>query len=302
MARLDHPASARSRPIAARTLVGRSPLCTLRLDDPHVSSEHATLTWTPDGTWELRDLGSKNGTFVDDRRLDPGEVVVVGAGTRLGFGDAVDTWIIADGGAPGLVAVELGEGRVVDATDGILALPDDTTPALSIFESAAGQWIVESPEADPRVVLDQEILHTGGGSWRIQLPQSVEGTPLADRGPSLDTASFRFLVSADEERVEIRVRHRGHEIVLEPREHSYVLLTLARARLDDAGSAPTDRGWLDRDEILRMLRMDANGFNVAVHRGRRQLLSAGVRGAAGIVEVRRRQRRFGTDRVEVTRA
>ena len=60
-------------------------------------------------------------------------------------------------------------------------------------------------------------------------------------------------------------------------------------------------GWADRDELLRMLRVDANAFNVAVHRARQQLLAAGVKGAAGIVQVRRRQRRFGTDKVELTK-
>ena len=80
-----------------------------------------------------------------------------------------------------------------------------------------------------------------------------------------------------------------------------MLLTLARLRLKEADRPEPDRGWADRDVLLRMLRMDANAFNVAVHRARHQLLDAGVKGAAGIVQVRRRQRRFGTDKLDISR-
>src|SRR5215472_9322573 len=48
-----------------RVLVGTSPACELRLTDPEVSRRHAALDWTPRGLG-LTDLGSTNGTFVND--------------------------------------------------------------------------------------------------------------------------------------------------------------------------------------------------------------------------------------------
>ena len=40
-------------------------------------------------------------------------------------------------------------------------------------------------------------------------------------------------------------------------------------------------------------------LDVAIHRSRRRLEMAGVLGSAGIVEVRRGERRFGTDRIQI---
>ncbi|MEM1416291.1 MAG: sigma 54-interacting transcriptional regulator [Myxococcota bacterium] len=51
-----------------RVLVGTSAACTLRLHDPSVSRRHVALE-LEGGTLRLRDLGSTNGTFVNDVRI-----------------------------------------------------------------------------------------------------------------------------------------------------------------------------------------------------------------------------------------
>jgi hypothetical protein len=48
----------------ARLLVGRHRRCDIVLEDPTVSRRHAQLTFR-DGAWSIRDLASKNGTFVN---------------------------------------------------------------------------------------------------------------------------------------------------------------------------------------------------------------------------------------------
>jgi hypothetical protein len=135
------------------------------------------------------------------------------------------------------------------------------------------------------------------------VPARQEGTATVDSGPSIDTVTMRFAVSRDEEHVVVTVIHRGLEIPLEPREHGYALLTRARQRLDDRAQPLAEQGWLERDQLLRMLGLDSNALNVAIYRARNQLTDAGVDGAAGIVEVRRGQRRIGLepDRLEVVR-
>jgi FHA domain len=47
-----------------RLLVGRDRACDIVLEDPTVSRRHAQLTFR-DGVWSIRDLASKNGTFVN---------------------------------------------------------------------------------------------------------------------------------------------------------------------------------------------------------------------------------------------
>jgi hypothetical protein len=73
-----------------------------------------------------------------------------------------------------------------------------------------------------------------------------------------------------------------------------MLLTLARARMATAGASPVDQGWLEREELCRMLRCDENKLNVEVCRARKQFTAMGVLGAANIIE-----RRTGTGRLRL---
>src|SRR4051812_34010518 len=71
--------------LSARTLVGRSEACLVAINDPRVSAEHAAIAWSGD-RWELRDLGSLNGTVVDGRRLAAGDRTPITRDARLVFG------------------------------------------------------------------------------------------------------------------------------------------------------------------------------------------------------------------------
>lgn len=63
--------------------LGRHHDATLVLDDPSVSRHHVAIRPTPDGGYELEDLGSVNGTYVNGQRvaravLQPGDELQVG--------------------------------------------------------------------------------------------------------------------------------------------------------------------------------------------------------------------------------
>ncbi len=72
---------------AAAVRLGRSPECDIVLEDPGISREHAELAQVGE-SWEVRDLGSRNGTFVNDepverQRLTTGDVVRLGPDVTL---------------------------------------------------------------------------------------------------------------------------------------------------------------------------------------------------------------------------
>jgi DNA-binding NtrC family response regulator len=75
-----------------RSLLGQSPACTVRLDDPMVSRRHAAFDFVS-GALRLSDLGSTNGTFVNgirafDVALAGGETIHVGGSVlRLEAGE-----------------------------------------------------------------------------------------------------------------------------------------------------------------------------------------------------------------------
>ncbi len=287
-----------TKPLPARLLIGRSPSCGFRIDEPHASSEHARITWTG-SHWELRDLGSRNGTYLNGTKLEPGVAVKLVIGTKVAFGNPQEAWEVIDDEAPSALAIEMNSGDLRAAKDGLLVLPSDENPAVSFYQHMVDGWVEEDADGNIRPIQDQEIVHVDGRSWRVQLPFISDGTPLMQLDMGLETIEVQFAVSRDEERVEITIYHRGMELKLEPREHGYVLLTLARARQEDEALPPSDRGWRDRNQLERMLAMDSNALNVAIHRARQQFLAAGVNGAAGIVEVRRKRRRLGLGRFRV---
>lgn len=86
------PEGARLVPLAGdRVTIGRASENTLPLTDPEASRLHAVLERFPT-TWSVRDLGSRNGTFVNGSRvgaehpLSPGDEIRVGQ-TRLLYRD-----------------------------------------------------------------------------------------------------------------------------------------------------------------------------------------------------------------------
>jgi len=64
----ESPAAAVSMP-AGSLRIGRAPDNDLVVDDLIASRYHAELRRTPDGRYEVVDLGSQNGTYVNGRRI-----------------------------------------------------------------------------------------------------------------------------------------------------------------------------------------------------------------------------------------
>jgi len=63
--------------------VGRADACQIRLGDTYISQYHARI-YPRDGTWYVEDLGSTNGTYLNQRKLTgPSELH---AGDRLKLG------------------------------------------------------------------------------------------------------------------------------------------------------------------------------------------------------------------------
>jgi len=65
------------------TTIGRNNRNTITLDDTYISGEHALLTWR-DAQWWLEDLGSRNGTLLNDVPLK--SPVVISAGDIITIG------------------------------------------------------------------------------------------------------------------------------------------------------------------------------------------------------------------------
>lgn len=287
--------------LAARHLIGRARHCRLIPRSPRASGEHAALRWRK-GAWRVQDLGSRNGTFVGGRRLDPGERAEVVVGAILAFGDERETYTLVDAGPPRASAER--DGVRVLAEEGLLALPSADDPAVMIFENARGRWVVEGAGAE-REVGDGDEVEVGGATWRLQIPTELEETwDTEDAAPTLAVATLRIAHSLDEEHVEIEVVCGPRSMPLRPRAYGYLVLILARARLADAARGDLSRsehGWVHAADLERDMRWDTERLNVEIYRCRRHLASLGIQGAAGVIERRSGSRtvRLGIGDVQV---
>jgi hypothetical protein len=305
MGTLSEPVSGRRITLGPRMLVGRAPSCAIRLDDPLVSGEHATICYRAEG-WELRDLGSRNGTWVDADKVPRGGRARLVTGSVVAFGSTKLVWYLVDDGPPVAQAREVGTERVVHAEGGLLVLPDEENPEATIYEEDHA-WVMDS-QAGPQNVADQFVVTVGMGRWILELPRG--GDVLAEttmgttrRWQKLSAVGIRFDVSLDQEHVQVTLLSEEPDRKLPPRAYHNLLLVLARQRLKDraAGVPEPECGWLYGDDLAKMLAEEPSKINVDVFRARQQLQKLGIAEAQNLVERRTttRQVRVGLEWLEI---
>lgn len=283
---LEQQSGAR-RTLGARSLVGRGRRCALRIDDRVVSGEHATIWWDGAG-WQLRDLGSTNGTFLDGERLKTGATVALSVGQSIGFG-ARGGWTLVDSGPPVPTLYCVETGQLVRIVDGFAALPDDEKPESTVFSDSSGRWWAETEGG--RVPLGPDTQLTVGGSrWVLELPDLLDVTVDCQLNtPTMETIELVFSISQGGDYVHLDVLWEQTRLGMSPRAHTGLLQHLAQMRLDDAHLPAAERGWRQHSAVCEGLGLDRRALNVQVFRARQQLAQCGVAGAVALVE-----RRFGT--------
>ena len=87
-------AEALAFPLPAKdpVLVGRDEACEVSIGDATVSARHLALHREADGGWALEELGSSNGTVVEDRAAEPGRRVKLAEGARIRAGSVFLTF------------------------------------------------------------------------------------------------------------------------------------------------------------------------------------------------------------------
>lgn len=133
--------------VAAETIIGRSPLSDVVLDDIEVSRQHVRLIRTDEGH-RIQDMGSTNGTFVAGRRLG-GEPVDLEPGQTIRIGSSVELLYQALSAA--------------DSLDALLARPVKPSPRQTFVEGAPPATpfdetpkAVDDPDDEPSLVEPQQ--------------------------------------------------------------------------------------------------------------------------------------------------
>lgn len=140
--------------------IGRADSADLAItDDPEVSREHAEIRRSGEGAFEVADLGSRNGVFVNGERISGATKLKAGDELRIG-----DTEFIV-GGSGSETRLGGGETRVASAGPGATRV-SPTPPSLTLVATAgpaagteialAGDPIVFGREEDCDVTLDDD--------------------------------------------------------------------------------------------------------------------------------------------------
>lgn len=253
-----------------RCLIGRAPTCHLLVEDTRVSAEHAVIAFR-DGKWWVRDLSSRNGTFVDGTLIQKEVHLMKGAALALGHRE--HRFVFAESGPPAAEVLELstGEVRRISPSGGRFPEGVDAGDAYLYFTEEG--WMVET-EGKAELVKEPRRYEFGQRSFLVRPPlgalSEVEET-VAGAAPHRPLA-FRFRVSSDEEHVDVEVSYSGKAKSLGHRSYSYLLLTLARARFEEEKSAQaSDAGWLHVQDLARGLRVTPEHLNLWVWRARRHI-------------------------------
>jgi S1-C subfamily serine protease len=142
--------------------LGRDADVDVVLNDALVSTRHATLSPNADGSVELTDLSSTNGTFVNDRKIE-GAVTLRG-GERVRLGKVlldVEGTVIADApGGGGTVVAEGGGGTRVAGEESDWRLVVSGGPSAgAIVTLAEGNNVIGRDPSAEVVIDDPEVSH-----------------------------------------------------------------------------------------------------------------------------------------------
>jgi hypothetical protein len=304
MAELREQSGTRSCILMAEHLIGRGPQCALRLSASYVSSQHAVVRWAGNG-WELLDRGSRNGTRLNGVIVEPGRAYRLLKGAVVSFGHPDERWSLSDTSEPQAMVLALDSGVVRLERFGLIGIPSNENPEVTLFKDADGSWKLEDLEGSLRELGAGHSFELAGQNYVFSCPSTNDltvsvGTALLTGPPTLN-----FVVSSDEDFVALSLSYENRSVALGSRAHNYLLLTLARQRLADAANnvAPASSGWVDKDELSAGLRMTPQQVDGEIFRIRRHFASHGIPDSSSVIERRERTRliRIGFERLSVER-
>ncbi len=293
MAELRRTDGTRSCLLMNEHLIGRGAQCALRLAASYVSAQHALIRWAG-STWEVLDRGSRNGTQLNGAPVEPGKTYPLLKDHVLTFGHADERWALVDAAEPQVMAVAVDTGQALLGAAGLIGLPSSKSPESTLYLDQDGVWKHERPDGDIEAIADGQIIDCAGRSFRFCCPTSstaTESLSLAQKGPE---PTLCFVVSSDEDFVELTLEYPERRVALGSRSFNYLMLTLARQRLADRGAElpETSCGWMDKDALAAGFKMTPQQVDGEVFRIRKHFSQHGLPESISVIERRARTKQI----------
>ena len=262
--------------LRAMHLIGRhSTSVDTVLNNPKASRIHATICW--DGQhWTLQDTSS-NGTFVNATKMVPNSFKTLAVKDRIYFANPESgVWVVEDLSPPKCMLVPENFDGASILLDKALMLPDEKAPEIMLYKSPSGGWLCESDNGIVKLNHGSKV-GVRGMLWSFdEAIVSAETMQLEAQTNELANISVKFRVSQDEEHVWMDVLIHKQQFELGERSHHYLLLMLARKYQQDTkdGFSSNERGWYEKEQLLKMMDLEEVNFNMMIYRFKKQLISS----------------------------
>jgi len=254
--------------------IGRSYSNLLCIREKDISKTHATIYWE-NSKWFVRDH-SRNGTKVNDKMVHHANASLE-KNSKIQFGTQVNTtWKLLNIDPPSSYLQSVQNKSDYIALASTPLYPNDEKPIVSFYLSKAMTWAADNEDTTEELVHGQQYSF-GDQDWIFFENEPLEDT--LDNVNIISQASLECNLSADEESVEVKFIINDLELNLGERVYNYLLLFLARRRVEDsqAGSNLEEQGWMFVEDLLKQLskellkEVDVYYFNIMIHRLRSHL-------------------------------
>lgn len=242
------------------------------IEGKDISTHHATIYWE-NGYWYIIDH-SKSGTLLnanpirkETRKLQNQQVIQFGKEDR-------NKWEIVNLLPPSSYLKSLSHKNKMLELRSCHTLPNDDNNMILFYLSAEEKWTWKNND---RYFLlhNRQTIKFNNEEWQFIENEIIQQTP---HQLSATKAFFKFHLSINEEHISLKVIIDQMEIDLGSHSHNYLLLSLARKRLEDMNKNYDlyDQGWVTIDQLTydvgkEMIKeVDVYYLNLQIHRIKKQ--------------------------------
>lgn len=257
-----------------RHIMGRLPESNTILLCRDCSPIHSIINWS-NGCWQIKDISAK-GTYINGIRMAPASNCRLHKNDKIKFGNANGiAWTVLNEDPPQSMLIPMSPNLPsIALSDKVVTLPSADRPFAVLSKSRYGYWICESPEKIHQLK-SGDMIGNNDSQWQFVDWNSFEEFEefSMPHPKKIEYVSFLFNVSQDEEHVSLTLQAGEQKIPLGERSHHYLLLLLARKKLEDkmVGVPIGEQGWVTTSEFSKMLGLSEHHINIQICRIRKQL-------------------------------
>jgi hypothetical protein len=244
------------------------------IDSPGVSRHHAIIELA-NNKWLIRDV-STNGIWLNDNKIDKNLPYQLSQNDKIDFASpGQNSYVVGSlNNECQYLVSQSNSQNVIEITDQLI-LPNESDASYIIyFDKLLNYWFLEDlNNNDKQALYDGGLVSLYNEQWLFYSANTAAVTKHIECKRKVQSCSLIINVSQDEESTQLSVKANDHTIDLGTRTHHYLVLLLARTRIEDknANLESTQQGWMYRDDLVKALGIQTNHMNIMVHRIRKQL-------------------------------